>query len=44
MDLHGKNYRLVKDNLEHEIDPAKSKIIIKKEKVVIKLQKVNLNS
>ena len=41
MDLEGKNYRLVKDNLEKDIDPAKSRIIVKANKVVVKLQKVS---
>jgi calcyclin binding protein len=40
MDLKGKNYRLLKDNLEKDILPDKSKILIKKNKVVVKLQKV----
>lgn len=39
-DLNGKNYRLVKDNLEKDIVPEKSKFVVKKNKVVIKLQKV----
>lgn len=39
-DLKGKSYRLKKDNLEHDIVPDKSKIIIKSDKVVIKLAKV----
>lgn len=39
-DLQGKSYRLVKDNLEKDIDPAKSKYIIKSDKVVLKLGKV----
>lgn len=38
--LNGKNYRLLKDNLDKDIDPAKSKIIVKKNKVVVKLQKI----
>ena len=37
--LNGKSYRLVKDNLEKDIIPNESKIIVKKDKVVIKLQK-----
>ena len=37
--LGGKNYRLLNDNLEKDIVPADSKIIVKKDKVVIKLQK-----
>jgi calcyclin binding protein len=40
MNLNGKNYRLKKDNLEHDIVPEKSKYIVKADKVVIKLQKV----
>ena len=39
-DLGGKNYRLFKDNLEKDIDPEKSKIIVKAEKVIVKLHKV----
>jgi calcyclin binding protein len=39
-DLKGKSYRLVKDNLEKDIDPAKSKIIVKADKVLVKLQKI----
>jgi len=38
--LNGKNYRLLKDNLDKDIIPENSKIIIKKDKVVIKLAKV----
>ena len=38
--LGGKNYRLLKDNLEKDIVPEASKIIVKKDKIVIKLQKV----
>jgi hypothetical protein len=40
LDLDGKNYRLVKDNLEKDIIPSQSTFIVKKNKVVIKLQKV----
>jgi len=36
----GKNYRLLKDNLDKDIIPEQSKFIVKKDKVVIKLQKV----
>lgn len=39
-DLKGKNYRLVKDNLDKDIVPEKSTFVVKKNKVVIKLQKV----
>lgn len=38
--LNGKSYRLKKDDLEHDIVPDKSKIIIKSDKVVVKLAKV----
>jgi calcyclin binding protein len=40
LNFNGKNYRLVKDNLEKEIVPEQSKYIVKKDKIVIKLQKV----
>lgn len=36
----GRNYRLIKDNLDKDIVPEQSKFIVKKDKVVIKLQKV----
>ena len=38
-DLDSKSYRLFKDNLEKDIDPDKSKFIVKADKVVIKLAK-----
>lgn len=38
--LNGKNYRLIKDNLDKDIVPEKSKFIVKKNKVILKLQKV----
>jgi calcyclin binding protein len=38
--LDGKNYRLLKDNLDKDIVPEKSRIIVKKNKVVVTLQKV----
>lgn len=38
--LNGKNYRLVKDNLDKDIIPNQSKIIVKQNKILIKLQKV----
>ena len=38
--LGGKNYRLLKTNLEHDIVPGESKTIVKKDRVVIKLKKV----
>lgn len=34
------SYRLFKDNLEHEIDDTKSKIIVKADKVIVKLAKM----
>lgn len=39
-DLAGKNYRLIKDNLDKDIIVAESKIVVKKDKFVIKLRKV----
>jgi calcyclin binding protein len=39
-DLNGKSYRLVKDHLEKDIDPEKSKIIVKSDKIIVKLAKV----
>jgi len=39
-DLNGKNYRLVKDNLDKDIDPDKSKYVVKKHKIIVKLAKV----
>ena len=38
--LNGKNFRLLKDNLEHDIVPEESKRIVKKDRVTIKLKKV----
>lgn len=38
--FQGVNYRLVKDNLDKDIDPTTSKMIIKANKVIIKLGKV----
>ena len=38
--LAGKNYRLIKDNLDKDIIVAESKIVVKKDKLVIKLRKV----
>jgi calcyclin binding protein len=40
MDLSGRNYRLKKDNLEHDIVPEKSKYIVKADKIVVKLHKI----
>jgi calcyclin binding protein len=39
-DLKGKNYRLKKDNLEHDIVPDKSKYVVKANKIILKLSKV----
>jgi calcyclin binding protein len=39
-DLNGKNYRLLKDNLEKNIVPDKCKCVVKNNKIVLKLQKV----
>jgi calcyclin binding protein len=39
-DLDGTNYRLKKDNLEHDIVPEKSKYVVKANKVILKLAKV----
>lgn len=38
--LHGKDYRLVQENLDRDIDPATSKFIVKPNKVILKLAKV----
>eukprot|EP00532_Pseudo-nitzschia_australis_P003153 CAMPEP_0168188790 /NCGR_PEP_ID=MMETSP0139_2-20121125/15932_1 /TAXON_ID=44445 /ORGANISM="Pseudo-nitzschia australis, Strain 10249 10 AB" /LENGTH=306 /DNA_ID=CAMNT_0008111445 /DNA_START=165 /DNA_END=1085 /DNA_ORIENTATION=+ len=37
--LRGRNYRLRRDDLEHPIDPQRSKRIVKADKVVVKLHK-----
>lgn len=39
-DLNGKSYRLVKDNLEKDIIPEQSKMVVKANRVILKLQKV----
>lgn len=39
-DLNGKSYRLFKDSLEKDIDPEKSKYIVKADKIVLKLAKI----
>lgn len=39
-DLKGKSYRLKKNDLEHDIVPEKSKIVVKADKIVVKLAKV----
>lgn len=38
--IDGKSYRLLNDNLEHDIDVSKSKYIVKGNKIIIKLGKV----
>ena len=38
--LDGTNYRLKKDNLEHDIVPDKSKFVVKANKIILKLAKV----
>lgn len=40
LNLNGKNYRLKRDNLEHDIVPGKSKYIVKADKIVLKLHKI----
>jgi len=40
MDLDGVNYRYINDNLEKDIIPESSKIIVKNNKIIIKLAKV----
>jgi calcyclin binding protein len=39
-DFNGKNYRLVIDNLEHDIVPEQSKVLVKANKILLKLMKV----
>jgi calcyclin binding protein len=39
-DWDGKSYRLFRDHLEKDIDPAKSKFVVKADKVIVKLQKI----
>ena len=39
LNLNGKNYRLKRINLEHDIVPDKSKYIVKADKIVVKLHK-----
>ena len=39
-DLNGKNYRLIKENLDKDIIVSESKIVVKKDKIVIKLRKL----
>lgn len=39
-DLNGKNYRMLKDNLEKDIVASESKFIVKKDRVTLKLKKV----
>jgi len=38
--FNGKNYRLLKDNLDKEIEAEKSKCVVKANKIIIKLAKV----
>ena len=38
--LNDKSYRLIKDKLEHDIIPEKSKYIVKADKIVVKLHKL----
>lgn len=38
--LNGKSYRLFQDHLEKDIDPSKSKFIVKSEKIIVKLCKI----
>lgn len=38
--FNGTNYRLLKDNLDKDIDPKTSKIVVKADKIMIKLGKV----
>jgi hypothetical protein len=42
--LDNKNYRLLKPNLEKEIDPAKSSFRVKKNRVTISLHKADKNN
>jgi len=39
MDLNGKNYRVKRDNLEHDIVPDNSKFVVKADKLIVKLAK-----
>ena len=39
-EFDGSSYRLLNDNLEHDIDPTKSKYTIKPHKIIIKLGKI----
>ena len=39
LDFRGKNYRMLKENLEHDIVPEESKVVVKKNSVVVKLRK-----
>ena len=39
-DFHSKNYRIVNDNLDKDIDAGKSKFMVKPNKIIIKLAKV----
>jgi len=39
LDLQGKDYRLYKNNLDKEIDPDQSKVVVKQNRVTVKLRK-----
>lgn len=38
--LAGQNYRLVKDNLDKDIEPERCRVVVKKNKILVKLSKV----
>ena len=38
--INGKNYRLIKDNLEKDIIPEQCKMIVKANRIILKLQKI----
>lgn len=39
-DYDGQNYRLLNDNLEHDIDVSKTKYVVKPNKIILKLGKI----
>lgn len=39
--LEGKNYRLLKENLDKEIVPEESKVVVKKNQVKVQLRKAS---
>lgn len=39
-DFNSKDYRMINDNLDKDIDPSKSKYVVKPNKIIIKLAKV----